>query len=50
MHMFGSLTGIVMAVLAILIFFAIIKSMWKLVKFAIIAGIIWFALVYFGIV
>ncbi|MBR3356483.1 MAG: hypothetical protein IKG46_01450 [Solobacterium sp.] len=42
-------TMIFTAILAVLIILAVIKSMWKLLKLAVVAGIIWYVLVFFGI-
>ena len=42
-------TMVFTAVLAIVILIAVIKSMWKLLKLAVVAGIIWYVLVFFGI-
>ena len=47
--LFSSYSMVFTAILAIVIIIAIVKSMWKLVKLAVVAGIVWYALVFFGI-
>lgn len=42
--------NLILAVLAVMIVIAIIKGAWKIMKFLIFAGVVYFVLTYFGII